>query len=192
MLDDVDAVHRRRSASATLVGIVVLKRIAPKLPGPLVALVVGIVLSTVLDLPAKGVAVVGDVATGIPLPQPPDHPRRRHHLPRHGRVRDRLPGPRRIDRGRPVVRRRGTATTSTRTRSSSRSAPRTSRAGLFGGFAVDASLSQSATGEAAGNRTQLSTLDHGRSRPRHLDRPRAALPQPAAVRARRDRHHVRR
>ena len=30
--------------------------------------------------------------------------------------------------------------------------------GLFGGFAVDASLSQSATGEAAGNRTQASTL----------------------------------
>ena len=30
--------------------------------------------------------------------------------------------------------------------------------GLFGGFAVDASLSQSATGEAAGNRTQLATL----------------------------------
>ena len=31
-------------------------------------------------------------------------------------------------------------------------------AGLFGGFAVDASLSQSATGEAAGNRTQLASL----------------------------------
>ncbi len=30
--------------------------------------------------------------------------------------------------------------------------------GLFGGFAVDASFSQSATGEAAGNRTQLSSL----------------------------------
>ena len=30
--------------------------------------------------------------------------------------------------------------------------------GLFGGFAVDASLSQSATGEAAGTRTQASTL----------------------------------
>ena len=56
------------------------------------------------------------------------------------------------------VRRRGTATTSTRTRSSSRSARRTSASGLFGGFAVDASFSQSATGEAAGNRTQVSTL----------------------------------
>ena len=31
-------------------------------------------------------------------------------------------------------------------------------AGLFGGFSVDASFSQSATGEAAGNRTQLSSL----------------------------------
>jgi MFS superfamily sulfate permease-like transporter len=30
--------------------------------------------------------------------------------------------------------------------------------GLFGGFAVDASFSQSATGEAAGNRTQLASL----------------------------------
>ena len=53
---------------------------------------------------------------------------------------------------------RGTATTSTRTRSSWRSAARTSDPRLFGGFTVDASLSQSATAEAAGTQSQLSSL----------------------------------
>ena len=74
--ESLDEVNRYTAVLGigSLVGIIVLKRIAPRIPGALVALVVGIVLSTALDLPAKGVAVVGDVATGIPLPEPPGHP----------------------------------------------------------------------------------------------------------------------
>ncbi|HEX6869061.1 MAG TPA: SulP family inorganic anion transporter, partial [Candidatus Limnocylindrales bacterium] len=72
-LDDVDP-YTAALGIGTLLGIVILKRIAPRIPGPLVALVVGIVLSTALDLSAEGVAVVGDVATGITLPSIPRIP----------------------------------------------------------------------------------------------------------------------
>src|SRR3954452_24761884 len=67
MLDDVH-VDTAVLGISTLLGIVVLRRLVPRLPGPLIALVMGIARSTAHDLPAGGVAVVGDVATGIPLP----------------------------------------------------------------------------------------------------------------------------
>jgi SulP family sulfate permease len=141
----------------SMIGIFALKRFAPRIPGALVALVVGIVLSTVLDLPDKGVTVVGDVATGIPLPSIPRIPlgdiiflvtgafgivflalaesigAARSFAVRHGYD---------IDPDQELVALGASNVAS----------------GLFGGFAVDASLSQSATGEASGNRTQASSL----------------------------------
>ncbi|MFL5718891.1 MAG: SulP family inorganic anion transporter [Chloroflexota bacterium] len=156
MLDDVHADTAVLGIS-TLIGIVVLRRLAPRLPGPLIALVLGIGLSTALDLPAKGVAVVGDVATGIPLPHLTAIPlgdivlivtgafgivflalaesigAARSFGTRHGYD---------IDPDQELI---GLGASNL-------------ASGLFGGFAVDASLSQSATGEAAGNRTQASTL----------------------------------
>ena len=155
-LDDVDP-YTAALGIGTLVGIVVLKRIVPRIPGPLVALVVGIVLSTALDLSSEGVAVVGDVATGITLPSIPRIPigdiiflltgafgivflalaesigAARSFGARHGYDID--PDQELIALGASNV-----------------------ASGLFGGFAVDASFSQTATGEAAGNRTQVSTL----------------------------------
>jgi high affinity sulfate transporter 1 len=140
-----------------VVGIAVLRRIAPRIPGALIALIVGIVLSTALDLEAKGVEVVGEVATGVPLPGIPSVPlgdvvflivgasgivflalaesigAARSFAIRHGYE---------IDPDQELIA-LGAANAS---------------AGLFGGFAVDASFSQSATGEAAGTRTQLSSL----------------------------------
>ena len=142
---------------ASLVGILVLKRIAPRIPGALIALVAGIVLSTLLDLPDKGVAVVGEVATGVPLPSLPNIGfgdivflltgafgivflalAESIGAARSFAVRHRYD----IDPDQELIA-LGAANAT---------------AGLFGGFAVDASLSQSATGEAAGNRTQLSSL----------------------------------
>lgn len=141
----------------SIAGILLIKRFAPRIPGALVALVVGIVLSTALDLPDRGVAVVGDVATGIPIPGIPRIPigdfvflltgafgivflalaesigAARSFGARHGYEVD--PNQELIALGASNV-----------------------ASGLFGGFAVDASFSQSATGESAGNRTQLSSL----------------------------------
>jgi MFS superfamily sulfate permease-like transporter len=54
-----------------LVFLFALKIYAPKVPGALVALVLGIGVSTALDLPAMGVAVVGDVPKGLPTPALP-------------------------------------------------------------------------------------------------------------------------
>lgn len=56
-------------ALAVLLG---LKRIAPGIPGALVVVVGGLVASAVLDLGTLGVALVGDVPRGLPIPGLPD------------------------------------------------------------------------------------------------------------------------
>ena len=48
-----------------------LKRVSPRTPGILVAVVVSIVLSVVLDLPAHGVDVIGFLPQGFPVPSFP-------------------------------------------------------------------------------------------------------------------------
>ena len=57
-----------------IVGIFLIRRFARPIPGALVALVTGIALSYAFDLEAKGVAVVGEVSTGIPVPGIPSVP----------------------------------------------------------------------------------------------------------------------
>jgi sulfate permease, SulP family len=120
-------------------------------------LVLSIVLTTLLGLAEKGVAILGPVPTGVPMPSLPTFPlgdlfalmtggaglvflalgesigAARTFASRHGY---------RIDPDQELVA-MGASNLST---------------GLFGGFSVDASLSQSATGEAAGNRSQLASL----------------------------------
>ncbi len=51
-----------------------LKRLSPRTPGILVAVVVAIVLSIVLDLATHGVPVIGTLPQGIPVPSIPDVP----------------------------------------------------------------------------------------------------------------------
>ena len=51
-----------------------LERFVPKVPGGLVALVAGIVISGALDLSGHGVAIVGDVPSGFPSVGVPDIP----------------------------------------------------------------------------------------------------------------------
>jgi len=142
---------------SALVLILVLRRVAPRIPGALIALVGGIVISAVLDLASYGVAVVGEVETGVPLPSLPSVGIRdiaflatgavgivflalaeslgagRSFASRHGYD---------LDPDQELVA-LGASNLAT---------------GTFGGFVVDASLSQSATAEAAGARTQLASL----------------------------------
>ena len=59
-------------AAATLIIILGFKRFAPKIPGAIIAVVLLIIISTVLDSASKGIAVVGAVQGGFPpigLPQ---------------------------------------------------------------------------------------------------------------------------
>jgi high affinity sulfate transporter 1 len=58
----------------SLVIILGLKRLSPRTPGILIAVVVAIVLSVVLDLAARGVSVIGVLPQGFPLPTFPAVP----------------------------------------------------------------------------------------------------------------------
>ncbi|MET4136028.1 SulP family inorganic anion transporter [Pseudarthrobacter sp. PvP090] len=56
----------------SLVVVFGLKAIAPRVPGALVLVVGGLLAAAVFDLGAKGVALVGDVPSGLPGPELPD------------------------------------------------------------------------------------------------------------------------
>ena len=137
--------------------ILVARRIDRRIPGPLIAVIGAIVLSTAFDLAADGVAVVGDISGGLTTPGLPavslgdltylatgaagimflalaeSLAAARAFANRHGY---------RIDPDQELIALGGANVGS----------------GLAGGFAVDASVSSMATGEAAGNKTQLSSL----------------------------------
>jgi sulfate permease, SulP family len=49
-----------------------LRRLAPAIPGALVLVAGGLLASSLLDLGAHGVALVGDVPRGLPVPEMPD------------------------------------------------------------------------------------------------------------------------
>ncbi|MGN7797820.1 SulP family inorganic anion transporter [Leifsonia sp. 22587] len=59
-------------AIVSLVVVFGLRAIAPRVPGALVLVVGGLVAAAVFDLGAKGVALVGDVPRGLPVPKVPD------------------------------------------------------------------------------------------------------------------------
>jgi len=134
-----------------------LRLVSRRIPGALVALVLGIAAVTAFDLVAHGVSVVGEVETGVPLPGLPHAPltdipflilgaagivflavgesvgAARAYAARHDYE---------IDADQELVA-LGAANLSS---------------GLFGGFTVDGSLSQTATGETAGTKSQVSSL----------------------------------
>ena len=56
----------------SLVVVFGLKAIAPRVPGALVLVVGGLLAAAVFDLGARGVALVGDVPSGLPSPELPD------------------------------------------------------------------------------------------------------------------------
>jgi high affinity sulfate transporter 1 len=140
-----------------IVIIVVLRAIDRRIPGPLIAVVGAIVLVSALGLADAGLAVVGEITAGVPAPSLPDIDYQdiaylatgaagifflalaesvaasRAFANRHGY---------RIDPDQELIALGGSNLGS----------------GLFGGFTVDASVSSMATGEAAGTRSQVSSL----------------------------------
>jgi MFS superfamily sulfate permease-like transporter len=56
---------------SVVVGLLILRRIAPTLPGPLFGVIGGIVAVAIFDLRARGVAVTGPLPGGLPRPQLP-------------------------------------------------------------------------------------------------------------------------
>ncbi len=140
-----------------LIILALLRRLTPRVPGALVVLVLGIIATPLLGLEGHDVSTVGTVPTTVPLPELPSVSivdlstiafgaagivflalaesigTARSLATRGGYA---------IDPDQELVALGGSNLA----------------AGLFGGFPVDASLSQSATARSAGARTQLSSL----------------------------------
>ena len=143
----------------SLVVVLALRRYAPVVPGSLVAVIVGVVAVELFDLADKGVAIVGDIDSGLPSVGLPD-----------GRGVRRLPGGRRIggrrscSSGSPRASARprrtppASTTRSTPTASCSASAPPTSAPACAPGMVVNGSLSKTAVNGSAGARSQVSGL----------------------------------
>jgi sulfate permease, SulP family len=143
---------------SAIIVIFVIKRFKPVIPGPLVALVLSIVITTLFDLNANyGVAVVGYIPTGMTSPQIPLIQLRMLPALLAGAagivflaVSETLGTARSfaakyrydIDPDQELLA-LGAANMSS---------------GLFQGITIDMSLSNTASGEAAGERTQLSSL----------------------------------
>jgi sulfate permease, SulP family len=65
---------------AVALGVILgLRRLAPAVPGALVLVVGGLLASSLFDLGAHGVALVGDVPRGLPVPELPDLALVRNH-----------------------------------------------------------------------------------------------------------------
>jgi sulfate permease, SulP family len=58
--------------TGSIAALIVLRRVAPKLPGTLIVLAGAIVVSALLDLKSHGVDVVGDLPSALPDPSIPD------------------------------------------------------------------------------------------------------------------------
>ena len=137
--------------------ILILRVIARRIPGPLIVLVLGILLGTLVPLAEYGVSTVGDVATGIPTPGLPGAPLSALPFLALGAI-----GIVFLAVGESV----GTARAYAGTHHYEIDADQellglgasNLASALFGGFTTDASLSQTATAEFAGTMSQLSSL----------------------------------
>ena len=141
----------------SLVVILVLRSISRKIPGSLIALVIGIVAVPLFNLESRGVSVVGEVTTGLPSLSIPFVPLSTIPLLVLGAsgivflaVGESVGSARafaerhkyEIDADQELLA-LGAANLAT---------------GMFGGFTTDASLSQTATAESAGARSQLASI----------------------------------
>lgn len=142
---------------AAIVLILALRRIDRRIPGPLIAVGISIILSWGLDLAAGGLAVVGDLSASLSTPSIPDVSIADIAFLAAGAA-----GVMFLALGESLA-----ATRAFASRHRYHVDPNQElialgganlASGTMGGFAVDASVSSMATGEAAGNQTQLASL----------------------------------
>jgi high affinity sulfate transporter 1 len=137
--------------------ILVLRRVSRRIPGPLIALVLGIAAVVAFDLEALGVSVVGEVATGVPVPSIPAVPIASLPVLALGSIGIVfLAVGESVGAGRAYAARHRYEIDPDQEMVALGAANLSS--GLFGGFTTDASLSQTATAESAGAMSQLASL----------------------------------
>ena len=142
---------------AAMLLIIGLRRIDRRIPGPLIAVAAATLLSAALDLESEGLAVVGEITAALQAPEVPDVSLSQIAYLATGAAglmflalgeslaADRAFANRHryhIDADQELIALGGSNLAS----------------GAMGGFAVDNSVSSMATGEAAGNKTQLASL----------------------------------
>jgi high affinity sulfate transporter 1 len=142
---------------SALILILVLRAISRRIPGPLIALVLGIVAVAALGLEAYGVSVVGEVATGLPSPAIPSVPLTTiPYLAIGAAGIVFLAVGESVGAGRAYAARGRYEIDADQEMIALGAANLSS--GLLGGFTTDGSLSQTATAATAGSRSQLSSL----------------------------------
>lgn len=143
---------------ATVLLLVVLRRLNPKLPGAVIAMTLGIAVSWAFDLSGRGVAVVGDIApitAGLPpLSLPPADPELLRQLMPVALAAAVLSLVESSSVGRSIAARSGQRLDMSREFVGQGLA--NVAAGLFGGYPTSGSLSRSALNHSAGGRTRLS------------------------------------
>ena len=148
--------------AGSLAVILGLRRVAPAVPGALVLVAGGLVASSLFDLGAHGVALVGDVPSGLPVPEVPDLELVREHYATIGIAAVALlligfsqtAGDARAFAARHRYR-------VDIDQESVAQGMANAGAGLFQGMPVSTSLSASSLNESAGARTQMSSLTTG-------------------------------
>ena len=141
----------------SLVVILVLRAISRRIPGPLIALLIGLVAVPVLGLKDHGVSVVGEVATGLPSLSIPSIPLSSIPLLAVGAAGIVfLAVGESVGAGRAFAARHHYEIDADQELLALGAANLS--AGLFGGFTSDASLSQTATAEAAGAKSQVASI----------------------------------
>jgi high affinity sulfate transporter 1 len=141
----------------TLALLLTLRRFAPRVPGGLIALILGIAVSSVFHLVAHGVSVVGRAPAGLPAPSFPHVGLAELPALMAGAV-----GIVFLAVGESIGAARGFADKRREEINANQEfiglGAANIAAGLVQGFTVDASLSNSATADSAGARTQLSSI----------------------------------
>ena len=139
---------------ASLAVILVLRHLVPKVPGVLVAVVGAAVITSIFDLTAHGVAVVGTIPSGFPSPTFPDvswHDLGSLAVAAAGMAFVMLADTATLGRTLALRRREHVDTDQEMVALGAANLA----AGLFQGFPVSASASRTAVAEAAGSQTQL-------------------------------------
>ena len=140
-----------------LVALLVLRRLAPRVPWALFVAAVSVALSRAFDLEAHGVAVIADVPAGLPTPAIPSVGFGEIGALSSGALALALVAlAESIGTARSLASQRGYEIDPNQELIALGAA--NAGAGLLQGFPVDASLSRSAVGSAAGVRTRLSGL----------------------------------
>jgi len=132
----------------------VLRRAAPRLPGPLLAVALAIALSLALDLAGRGVTLVGSIPTGLPAMALPDW----HELASENVVLSAI-GILLVSFSSGIITARSFAARNRYRVDADREligfGAANIAAGLFGGFPVTGADSRTAVNEALGGKTQL-------------------------------------